>query len=57
MLNAEKFTPPSFASVALASSTGPKKELTYRIPESFRGRVYPGMGVVVQVNNGNCYIR
>lgn len=51
MLNSEKFLPPSFASVALASSSGLQKELTYRIPALLRDRILPGIGVVVPLNS------
>lgn len=50
MLNVENFSSPSFALVTIASSTGLKKELTYRIPDTLRDRICPGMGVVVPVN-------
>jgi primosomal protein N' (replication factor Y) len=50
MLNAENFSLPAFASVAIASAIGPKKELTYRIPDALRNRICPGMGVVVPIS-------
>lgn len=50
MLNLGNSSPPSFASVAIASSTGLQKELTYGIPEALRSRILPGMRVVVPLS-------
>lgn len=51
MLNKEKIAYPSFATVAVSVPTGPKGELTYRIPEELRDRLTPGMCVVVPVSS------
>jgi primosomal protein N' (replication factor Y) len=51
MLNLGNSLPLSFASVAIASSTGLQKDLTYGIPEALRNRVVPGMRVIVPLNS------
>ncbi|MSQ46766.1 MAG: primosomal protein N' [Deltaproteobacteria bacterium] len=51
MLNQENSPCPTFASVAIASSVGLQKELTYGIPDALRSRVLPGMRVVVPLNS------
>jgi primosomal protein N' (replication factor Y) len=51
MLNSENLFLPSFASVAVASSSGLQKELTYRIPAALQGRILPGVGVVVPLSS------
>ena len=51
MLNLENSLHPTFASVAIASSTGLQKELTYGIPDALRSRILPGMRVVVPLSN------
>src|SRR5215204_2678937 len=51
MLNLENSSHPTFASVAIASSTGLQKELTYGIPDALRSRILPGMRVVVPLSS------
>ncbi|NOT57083.1 MAG: primosomal protein N' [Deltaproteobacteria bacterium] len=51
MLNAKNSSPPAFASVAIASSSGLQKELSYAIPDALRSRIFPGMRVLVPLNN------
>ena len=51
MLNLENSPHPTFASVAIASSTGLQKELTYGIPDALRSRILPGMRVVVPLSS------
>ena len=51
MLNLENSPRPTFASVAIASSTGLQKELTYGIPDALRSRILPGMRVVVPLSS------
>ena len=51
MLNLGNSLPPSFASVAIASSTGLQKDLIYGIPEALRNRIVPGMRVIVPLSS------
>jgi primosomal protein N' (replication factor Y) len=49
MSETEKILSPSFASVAVSLPIGSEGELTYHVPEAFRGRLRPGMRVLVPV--------
>ncbi len=51
MLNAENSPSPSFASVAIVSSSNLQKELTYGIPDALRSRIFPGQRVLVPLSN------